>query len=306
MNNIRTSFSISDLENFTGIKAHTIRAWERRYGLFTPQRTEGNQRFYDLENLQKLLNVKLLYDYGHKISEIAAMPDHQLPQNILNATSTKLTFDHAIDSFKIAMLEFDQSKFERTYQGLKEEIGFRDIFIEVFIPLMEQIGLLWQVDSITPANEHFITNLIQQKVLTNIEAVGHQMDYSDKHVFVLYLPMHEIHDLGILYLHYELVSRGKRSIYLGQSVPIESLTPMISRFESITYVSYFTVSPDVTKIGSYMERVKDELLTRPQDNLWILGRQIAHIDNDMLPYRANIYPGLTQLLGSKEWRPIES
>ena len=233
------------------------------------------------------------------------MPEHQLPQNILNATSTKLAFDHAIDSFKIAMLEFDQSKFERTYHRLKEEMGFRDIFIEVFIPLLEQIGLLWQVDSITPANEHFITNLIQQKVLTNIDTVSHQVDYSDEHVFVLFLPMHETHDLGILYLHYELVSRGKRAIYLGQSVPIESLISMISRFESITYVSYFTVTPDVTKIDSYMDRVNDELLTRPQDDLWILGRQIAHIDKDKLFPRVHLYPGLNQLLDSKEWRPIE-
>lgn len=274
--------------------------------MFSPERTEGNQRFYDLKNLQKLLNVKLLYDHGHKISEIAAMPAHQLPQNILNATSTGLTFDHAIDSFKMAMLEFDQHKFEKTYQGLKEEIGFRDIFIQVFIPLLEQIGLLWQVDSITPANEHFISNLIQQKVLTNIECVGHQMDYSDDHVFVLYLPMHEIHDLGILYLHYELVSRGKRSIYLGQSVPIESLTPMTSRFDSITYVSYFTVTPDVSKIGNYLDRVNEELLTREQDDLWILGRQTAHIDKDMLTSRINTYPGINQLLESKQWRPIEA
>ncbi len=305
MNNIRISFSISDLENFTGIKAHTLRAWERRYGLFSPERTEGNQRYYDLNNLQKLLNVKILYDHGHKISEIAAMPAQEIPQNILNATSTKLTFDYAIDSFKMAMLEFDQLKFEKTYQGLKEVIGFRDIFIQVFIPLLEQIGLLWQVNSISPANEHFISNLIQQKVLTNIEQVGQQVDFSGDHVFVLYLPMHEIHDLGLLFLHYELMSTGNRSIYLGQSVPIDSLGHLRDRFPAITYVSYFTVNPDVTKIDKYLQRINDELLTRKADDFWILGRQTAHMDRDKLPDRVNIYPGLNQLLESKEWRPLE-
>jgi len=249
--------------------------------------------------------VKLLYDYGHKISEIAAMPAHQIPQNILTATSTKLTFEHAVDSFKLAMLSFDQTKFEQTFQGLKELMSFRDIFLEVFVPLLEQIGVLWLLDSITPANEHFISSLIQQKVLTNVEQVGQQLNPSDAKVFVLYLPENEIHDLGLLFLHYELLSRGQRSIYLGQCVPIESLVQLQAQFKDITYVSYFTVSPSPSNAQRYMQKVEDELLARAEDDLWILGRQTGHMVPDELPSRVSIYPGLSQLLASEAWKPIE-
>ena len=281
-NNIKYSFSIRDLENFSGIKAHTIRMWERRYNLLTPERTEGNQRTYDLTNLQKLLNVKLLYEHGHKISKIAAYDSEEIPKMVVDIITRTEESTQAIDSFKLAMLNFDQSIFERTYIKLISNISFRRVFIDVFIPLLEQIGYLWQADSITPAHEHFICNLIQQKLLANIERVQVIQHHKQERVYVLYLPDGEIHDLGLLFLHYELTLRGCKSIYLGQSVPMDNLFDLMNIHETLTFVSYFTISPRPERLDDYVKRLNEELLVRENDSFWALGRRTTDIDMEGL------------------------
>lgn len=296
MENIKYTFSIKDLENFTGIKAHTIRMWERRYNLLEPERTEGNQRFYDLPNLQKLLNIKLLYDNGLKISKIAALEPEDIPKEVFGLISELKDSHQAVDMLKMSMLNFDQNLFEKTYLHLISNLSFRRVFIDVFVPLLEHIGYLWQVDSITPAHEHFISNLIQQKILANIERIQTIQHHRDDRVFVLYLPHKEIHDLGLLYLHYELILRGWKSIYLGQSVYIDNLFDLMSIYPTITFASYFTVEPNPSVIEEYMGRVKNELMTRPDDKFWILGRRTADIDKNDLPESIGLFHGLADAL----------
>lgn len=277
LNSVKSQFSIKDLENFSGIKAHTIRAWERRYEILSPDRTDGNQRTYDLTDLQKLLNIKLLYDNGVKISKIAALTEEELPKHVFGLVSEMHDSHQAVDMLKMAMLEFDQSKFEKTYLHLVSNLSFRRVFLDVFLPLLEQIGYLWQLDAITPAHEHFVSNLIQQKILVNIERIQTiQFHRSDK-VFVLYLPYGEIHDLGLLYLHYELILRGYKSIYLGHSVPIDSLVLMHELFDTITFCSYFTVCPPIDEIPGYIEKVEEMLTINNKNSFWVSGRLAAHV-----------------------------
>jgi DNA-binding transcriptional MerR regulator len=198
MNNVKNVFSIKDLENLSGIKAHTIRIWEKRYNILEPMRTDTNIRLYDLRNLQKLLNIVLLHDYGYKISRIAKYNDEEIPEIVNTIISEKSAKSHAISSFKMAMVNFDQALFFKTYDALLSEKSFREVFFEVFIPLMNEIGLLWQAETITPAHEHFISYLIKQKLLTNTEKLQIlEPRYNDR-VYILYLPYNEIHEFGAL------------------------------------------------------------------------------------------------------------
>ena len=169
MNNIKSTFSIKDLENLSGVKAHTIRIWEKRYELLEPMRTDTNIRLYDIKNLQKLLNVVLLTNFGYKISKISKLSQEEIEKSVLKIQTDKTINSHVLSNFKMAMLNFDQPLFIKTYNSLVTEKSFSKIFCETFIPFLEEIGILWSINTITPAHEHFISHLIKHKILIEIE-----------------------------------------------------------------------------------------------------------------------------------------
>ena len=280
MNNIKTEFTIKDLENFSGIKAHTIRIWEKRYNLFQPKRTDSNIRYYDMDGLQKLLNVSLLYNNGLKISKIADLSEAKIALSVRELVFNKGAESQAAVSFKLAMLNFDEGLFNQTYNNLISQSTFRVIFTEIFIPFLNEIGILWQVQSITPAHEHFITNLIKQKILINVEKLQFLQPNKNGRKFVLYLPMNEIHELGLLYLHFELLFHGYHSIYLGQSVPVENLNDLQKIFSDVCFVTYLTVEPSNLSVEDYLQTVYNEVLKNTNDNLWVLGSKLAQFDSD--------------------------
>ena len=185
MNSVKNVFSIKDLENLSGIKAHTIRIWEKRYNILQPMRTDTNIRFYDLAGLQKLLNITLLHNHGYKISKISTYAPEKIPALVRDIVTNKSVKHHAISAFKMAMMNFDQSLFFKTYDDLLSEKTFREIFHEVIIPLMGEIGLLWQTDTISPAHEHFLSYLIKQKVLLHTEKEQTKTKIRDSFVGVL-------------------------------------------------------------------------------------------------------------------------
>lgn len=277
MNNIKSSFSIKDLENLSGIKAHTIRIWEKRYDVLQPMRTDTNIRLYDLSSLQKLLNITLLHDYGYKISKISKLPNDKINSLVREIVSEKSAKNHAISSFKLAMMNFDQTLFFNTYDQLLSEKSFREIFYEVFIPLITEIGFLWQAETITPAHEHFISYLIKQKILINTEKLQIQPNTKTDKIFVLYLPSNEIHELGLMYLNYEILLNGYKTIYLGESVPTSSLLDVKKYFDNIVFVCYATVEPNRTEINDYIADLKSKLLG-DETELWLLGRMTEHIN----------------------------
>ena len=275
--NVKTIFSIKDLENLSGIKAHTIRIWEKRYNVLAPLRSETNIRNYDLKSLQKLLNVVLLNNYGYKISRIAEHSEEKIELLVREIISEKSTKNHAINAFKMAMINFDQALFLNTYNSLLSEKSFRDVFFEVVIPLMQEIGLLWQAGTISPAQEHFITFLIKQKLFLNIEKLQILGPTRTDKVFVLYLPENEIHELGLMYLNYEILFNGYKTIYLGESVPIDSLMDMNKYFDNIVYVSYLTVEPTKDAINDYIEEITAKIINK-NSQVWLLGRMVEFID----------------------------
>lgn len=296
MNNIAHQFSIKDLENLSGIKAHTIRIWEKRYNILEPSRTDSNIRYYDIENLQKLLNVTLLYEAGEKISKLAKLNENELQQAIHHHIIKGEGSEHFINALKIAMLNFDQERFESAYNKLLTERSFRSVFIEVFIPVLHNIGLYWQSNNITPAHEHFIANLIKQKLLINIERTQSLTKKRTDQVFVLFLPMHEIHELGLLYIHYELALQDHRVIYLGPSVPLENLAHLQNIYSTIQFVSYFTVQPHKNEVIDYLSDFHQLIENRKQDGLWLLGRNTKGIELPPSLNRIRIFNEITALI----------
>jgi DNA-binding transcriptional MerR regulator len=293
--NVKTVFSIKDLENLSGIKAHTIRIWEKRYNVLQPMRSDTNIRNYDLANLQKLLNVVLLNSYGYKISRIAEHSSEKIELLVREIISEKSTKNHAINAFKMAMINFDQALFFNTYNSLLSEKSFRDVFYEVVIPLMNEIGLLWQAGTVTPAQEHFISFLIKQKLLLNTEKLQILEPTRTDKVFVLYLPENEIHELGLMYLNYEILLNGYKTIYLGESVPIDSLTDMRKYFDTIVYVSYLTVEPNKDAINEYVEEITTKII---DDNSKILfvGRMVEFIDTKTISDKISVYKSISDLV----------
>uniref|UniRef100_UPI00404933F2 MerR family transcriptional regulator n=1 Tax=Gelidibacter sp. TaxID=2018083 RepID=UPI00404933F2 len=296
MNNIKSSFSIKDLENLSGIKAHTIRIWEKRYNLLEPERTDTNIRYYSLSNLQKLLNISYLNGNGYKISKIATIPNDKIPIIVREIAANENTKSHAINTFKLAMLNFDQSLFYNTYEGLIKEKSFQEIFYEVFIPLMTEIGMLWQTDTITPAHEHFITTLIRQKILVNTELLQSKIKHHNKRTFVLYLPDNEIHELGLMFINYEIINKGYHSIFLGSSVPISSLADILNYYDDVTFISYFTVKPEKDIIISYIDDFESSILKNNNHQFWILGQMLQHIDLKKLPKSIKTFKTIDSLV----------
>lgn len=294
MNNVKTVFSIKDLENLSGIKAHTIRIWEKRYDILQPMRTDTNIRLYDLASLQKLLNITLLHNHGYKISKISKLPSEKIPQLVREIVSEKNSKSHAINSFKMAMMNFDQSLFFNTYNSLLSEKSFREVFYEVFIPIMQELGTLWQTDTISPAHEHFLSYLIKQKILINTEKVQILEPTKTDRVFVLYLPLNEVHELGLMYLNYEVILHGYKTIYLGESVPSENLKDVQRYFDNITFIAYLTVEPNPEEVDDYVDAVYKEVINNTKSELWLLGRMTEQIKH--IPEKVRIFKSIESLV----------
>ncbi|MCG2610461.1 MerR family transcriptional regulator [Flavobacterium sp. SM15] len=294
MNIIKNVFSIKDLENLSGIKAHTIRIWEKRYGLLEPMRTETNIRHYDIENLQKLLNVTLLYNNNYKISKIAQFSPEKIAELVKQTATRENHLSHVLSNFKLAMMNFDEILFHKTYKDLEKNNDFSAIFFEALIPLLHEIGILWQTDTITPAHEHFISYLIKQKLLVNIEKIQ-SLPQKNEGTYVLFLPPNEIHELGLLYLNYEILRNGYKTIFLGPSIPIECLTDIKKRFNNITFVTYITVEPSPDAINDYLKEFEISLLTQDQSKLWVFLKSSEYIEEHRLSKSIKTFSKITDI-----------
>jgi len=294
LDNIQKDFTIKDLENISGIKAHTIRIWEKRYNLLEPKRTDTNIRYYSHENLQKILNVVLLSKNGFKISRIAKMSREEMLLQSREVAFGSNTNDAAINDFKLAMFQFDKVLFDKTYKKLLLKKHFEKILKDIFIPFLNHIGLLWQTDTILPAHEHFISNLIAQKIHSNIELITTIVNESNK-TYVLFLPENEIHELGLLYLNYELLLKGNRTIYLGQNLPLDNLKCFFDYQEDLCFITSLTVQPYNSKMEDYFNQV-ESLLESSKHEFIAAGRRTSLLRAK--DYKSNIsfYDSIADIL----------
>ena len=224
------SYSIKELEEISSMKAHTIRIWELRYGLLKPERTDTNIRYYDDMQLKKLLNVCALLSEGMKISKISELSEKQIgdaiDQIILKSSTTDVGIETVINQLLIAVTTFDELMFDRVFSNAILRLGFIDTYLKIMYPLLVRVGLMWSKDDVMPAQEHFFSNLIKQKLFAAIDAtpVPQNVDQT----WLLFLPETESHEIGLLLANYVIRSHGKKVIYLGQNVPYENLTKVIN------------------------------------------------------------------------------
>lgn len=294
LNSIKQDFTIRDLENISGIKAHTIRIWEKRYNLLEPKRTDTNIRYYTPENLTKLLNIVLLNKNNFKISKIAAMSEEAITTKSRELAFSIATTDEAINSFKVSMFQFDKILFNNTYNKLLHKKTFREIFKDIFIPFLEHIGMLWHTETLLPAHEHFISNLIAQKIQINTEKLQYSITNTNK-TYVLFLPENEIHELGLMYLNYELVLRGNHTIYLGQSLPLNNLNYFLESGREICFITSMTIQPYDDKIEGYFSEITN-VMQNTNNQFIAVGRKVSKVQDLDLNDNIKLYSSIYDLL----------
>jgi methanogenic corrinoid protein MtbC1 len=215
------TFTIKDLENLSGIKAHTIRIWEQRYSLLTPQRTKTNIRHYSNVELKAILNIALLNKYGYKISRIDKMSTDEMNQKIALLSQAEAIQEKLINDLVVAMSDMNPDQFELLLDDHIRSKGVEKAIVKTIFPFLEKVGMLWITNHVNPAQEHLATNIIRQKLIIGIEGVKRIPE--NKNLVLLFLPEGEYHELGLLFVYYLLKSRGFRVYYLGVNVPLKDV-----------------------------------------------------------------------------------
>jgi len=297
MNKIKTVFKIKDLENISGIKAHTIRIWEKRFNLFVPDRASRNIRYYSLDSLKKLLNIDLLVKSGVKISIVASLSDNELIEKAREIVNVESKSIKALNGLKLSMISYDASLFYSIYNELTTTSNFRDIYKNVFVPFLSFVGKLWQTDTITPSHEHFISNLIYQKIQVNIEAIQHHVNPKDTTVYVLFLPESELHEIGLLYIQYELLRQNKKVIYLGREIPINDLVSISNLHEKICFVSYYTIAFDTDLLTKYINELCSQL-QNDFNTFWFIRNSWDDITILNYPSNTSFFSSIENILES--------
>lgn len=215
------AFTIKDLENLTGIKAHTIRIWEQRYTFLKPQRTDTNIRYYSNDELKMILNIALLNKYGFKISHIDRMSPDEIKQKTFSLVNSQAQQERVINELIQYMVDLNLDQFETVLDNYISIKGVERTIVNIIFPFMERIGILWITNHINPAQEHLVTNIIRQKLIVGIESANPHIRLD--RTAMLFLPEGEHHELGLLFMYFLLKTRGIQVLYLGASVPMADL-----------------------------------------------------------------------------------
>ncbi len=220
------SFTIKDLENLSGIKAHTLRIWEQRYNFLKPNRTFTNIRYYSNDELKKILNIALLNKYGYKISHIDKMSEAEIKEKIVSLNQHEAQQERIVNDLIKNMVDLDMESFEVALDKFIMVRGVERAITQIIFPFLEKIGILWLTNHINPAQEHLVSNIIRQKLIVGIEAVSSSVKVNKS--VLLFLPEGEYHELGLLFIYYMLKSRGVQVIYLGSSIPMKDVAYVVN------------------------------------------------------------------------------
>ena len=251
-----SSYSIKDLEHLSGIKAHTLRIWEQRYNFIEPKRTDTNIRYYSDDDLKLILNISTLKENGYKISKIAKMSEEELSQQVLKIAETNLRFPDQINSLTLSMIDMDEDRFESILNNNILKYGFERTMLNIIYPFLAKIGMLWQTGSILPAQEHFISNLIRQKMTVAIDG-QYVTERESKGKWLLYLPEGELHELSLMFSAFLLRARKFKVIYLGQNLPKADLDSVKEIHEPDYILTICTSAPKKSEVQEYIDEVAD-------------------------------------------------
>jgi MerR family transcriptional regulator, light-induced transcriptional regulator len=278
-------YSINDLEKITGIKAHTIRIWEKRYNVVSPKRTPTNIRYYNDEDLLRLLNISTLNKHGFKISDIISMSSEDVCEKITDISRSATDFESQINSLTVAMIELNEETFEKVLSSTILKIGFEKTVTHVLYPLLEKIGVLWQIGTINPAQEHFLTNLIRQKMIVAIDGQNDTPSQNAK-TFLLYLPEMEFHELGLLFHTYLIKKHGHKVIYLGQNVPFKDMVEVMKIRNADYAFTYFVSAIPPKDLPEYISKLSEALKDKI---IFMTGYQVRELQlslpKNMIPVK---------------------
>jgi len=265
-----STYSIKDLENLSGIQAHTIRIWEQRYNLLNPERTSTNIRVYSDKDLRKILSVALLNNNGLKISKIAKLTDTDIMTAVLQLSEGKDSkLESQIESLKLIMVDMNEIKFDKLFSHLVVQMGFEETIMKVFVPYFKRLNFLWQTNSVSIAQLNFVTSLYRQKMYVAIDGLLPADSNSKK--FILFLPKTERLDNGLLFCNYMAKRRGFQTLYLGASFPVEEITDILEKNPETDLISIATLAKiDLTeyytKVLSACNKNQKLLLAGSQTN----------------------------------------
>jgi DNA-binding transcriptional MerR regulator len=276
-------YTINNVERLTGLNAHSLRAWEKRYKTLIPHRTETNIRYYDDEQLRKLLNIAALLPHGYRISALMGMSDEELHALILEIQqpreSGEPSLEAHINNMVAAMLAFDEPLFDKVVSNAIIRLGVHNAVLKVIYPFLWKTGVLWSIDNATPAQEHFASNILKRKLQSAIDGIPYPSGRDDK--IVLFLPPDEQHEIGLLFSDYLLRQAGKPTIYLGQNLPYATLRPALEKIGARHLLTFFTAARDMRKHLSELTAI----LKETDRTLLICSKEPCPSD---LPLPANI------------------
>ncbi|TDH28807.1 MerR family transcriptional regulator [Segetibacter sp. 3557_3] len=233
-------FSIKDIENLCGIKAHTLRIWEQRYPMFTTKRKDSNHRIYDNDDLKYLLRISYLYHQGLKISKIAALNPEDVKEKALAILTPKTSYEHYINAFTEASIDFDSELFDETYRACVSLLGIEETVVKVIYPYLQKIGLLWMTDHVIPANEHFTSNLMMRKLIAAIDGVKVPKKTNARKI-LLFAPAGEQHEIPLLFMHYLYKQNGDDVVYYGPNMNLSEIKLYIEQ-RPITYLHFHAIT----------------------------------------------------------------
>lgn len=269
-------YSIKDLEKLSGIKAHTIRIWERRYQVVQPMRSDTNIRKYTDDDLKRILNISILNQNGFKISKIAQLDNHQLKERVLDLCLDIRNTNVQIESLVVSMLELNEGKFNNVLTNSIIKRGFETSVEEILFPFLDRIGILWQAGTISPAQEHFISNLIRQKIIV---AIDNEMgNKNTEKQITFFLEENELHEIGLLF--YSLIARkaGFGVVYLGISVPFSDLKLINKIQKADAFFTSFISPPSNNELAKVLRKYKTEF---PDTPFMITGLQVKNHANNI-------------------------
>jgi len=267
------TYSIKDLENLTGIQAHTIRIWEQRYGLLCPERTPTNIRRYSNKDLRKLLSISLLNSNGLKISKVAKLSEDEIAEAVLQLSEGEdAKLESQIENLKLIMVDMNEAKFEKLFGHLVLQMGVEETIMKVFIPFFKKLNYLWQTESVTVAQINFITSLYKQKMYVAIDGLEPSERVNSKK-FIFFLPKNEQLDIGLLFCNFMAKKRDFQTVYLGASLPEEELPDILEKNPDSYLVSVATLAQ--INLTEYYSK----LLSACNENqkLLIIGNQTSTV-----------------------------
>ena len=271
------SFTIKDLENLSGIKAHTIRIWEQRYQFLKPSRTETNIRYYSNDELKKLLNIALLNKYGFKISHIDKMCETELNQKILSLSGPEALQERIINDMIQCMVDLNMEKLEESLDRYIANKGIERAITQIIFPFLEKIGVLWLTNHINPAQEHLVSNIVRQKLIVGIEGVRCSLKVNKS--VLLFLPEGEYHEIGLLFVYYLIKSRGANVIYLGANIPLNDVE-YVSKLKKPDYLfSHLTSVTHKFNFDKFITNISKQITNTP----FIISGQLTHTYERKIP-----------------------